>query len=145
MKMDYVLQPLCPTSPSFPHVFSGNPGGIRTGPPIKTFGGDGLGGRISSNPAAIFEGVHEAHEEMDERRIFLSILASTMLSNFLGLRQLLKDDLVVSDIARTKHAKFRKIFSIFSAVFAFFARKFFFVIFVSVVVRSTFLLIWRIF
>ena len=29
-------------SPSFPHVFSGNPGGIRTGPPIKTFGGDGL-------------------------------------------------------------------------------------------------------
>jgi len=27
---------------SFPHVFSGNPGGIRTGPPIKAFGGDGF-------------------------------------------------------------------------------------------------------
>jgi hypothetical protein len=25
---------------SFPHVFSGNPGEIPTGPPIKTFGGD---------------------------------------------------------------------------------------------------------
>jgi hypothetical protein len=31
------------TSPSFPHAFSGNPGGIGTGPPIKTFGGDVLG------------------------------------------------------------------------------------------------------
>ena len=31
------------TSPSFPHAFSGNPGGIRTGPPIKTFGGDDFG------------------------------------------------------------------------------------------------------
>jgi hypothetical protein len=29
-------------SPSFPHAFSGNPGDIRTGPPIKTFGGDTL-------------------------------------------------------------------------------------------------------
>jgi hypothetical protein len=28
--------------PSFPHAFSGNPGGIRTGPRIKTFGGDDL-------------------------------------------------------------------------------------------------------
>src|SRR6516165_3513719 len=28
--------------PSFPHVFSGNPEGIQTGPPIKTFGGDDL-------------------------------------------------------------------------------------------------------
>ena len=27
-------------SPSFPHVFSGNPGETRTGPPIRTFGGD---------------------------------------------------------------------------------------------------------
>ena len=27
---------------SFPHAFSGNPGEIRTGPPIKTFGGDNL-------------------------------------------------------------------------------------------------------
>jgi hypothetical protein len=35
---------------SFPHAFSGNPGEIRTGPPIKTFGGDGLEGRISSPP-----------------------------------------------------------------------------------------------
>jgi hypothetical protein len=26
--------------PSFPRAFSGNPGEIRTGPPIKTFGGD---------------------------------------------------------------------------------------------------------
>jgi hypothetical protein len=47
--MEYVLQHSnSPTSPSFPHAFSGNPGGIRTGPPIKTFGGDGLGSRISS-------------------------------------------------------------------------------------------------
>ena len=30
-------------SPSFPHVFSGNPGEFRTGAPIKTFGGDNLG------------------------------------------------------------------------------------------------------
>jgi len=29
-------------SSSFPHVFSGNPAGIRTGPPIKAFGGDGF-------------------------------------------------------------------------------------------------------
>jgi hypothetical protein len=27
---------------SFPHAFSGNPDEIRTGPPIKTFGGDDL-------------------------------------------------------------------------------------------------------
>jgi hypothetical protein len=31
--------------PSFPHAFSGNPGEFRTGPPIKTFGGDELGFR----------------------------------------------------------------------------------------------------
>ena len=31
--------------PSFPHAFSGNPGKIRTGPPIKAFGGDELGFR----------------------------------------------------------------------------------------------------
>ncbi len=30
-------------SPSFPHAFSGNPGEIRTGPPIRTFGGDAFG------------------------------------------------------------------------------------------------------
>jgi hypothetical protein len=49
MKTEYVLQAHnSPTSPSFPHAFSGNPGGIRTGPPIKTFGGDGLGRLISS-------------------------------------------------------------------------------------------------
>ena len=29
--------------PSFPHVFSGNPGETGTGPPIKTFGGDAFG------------------------------------------------------------------------------------------------------
>ena len=28
---------------SFPHAFSGNPGDIRTGPPIETFGGDDFG------------------------------------------------------------------------------------------------------
>src|SRR5437867_4937639 len=33
---------------SFPHAFSGNPGETGTGPPIRTFGGDGLGSRISS-------------------------------------------------------------------------------------------------
>src|SRR6266542_2778140 len=50
MKMEHVFDPnrSSPTSPSFPHVFSGNPGGIRTGPPIKTFGGDGFGSRIAS-------------------------------------------------------------------------------------------------
>jgi len=31
--------------PSFPHAFSGNPGELRTGPPIKAFGGDELGRR----------------------------------------------------------------------------------------------------
>ena len=31
--------------PSFPYAFSGNPGELRTGPPIKTFGGDELGCR----------------------------------------------------------------------------------------------------
>jgi hypothetical protein len=48
--MEHVFDPnrSSPTSPSFPHAFSGNPGGIRTGPPIKTFGGDGLESRISS-------------------------------------------------------------------------------------------------
>ncbi|HZM89954.1 MAG TPA: hypothetical protein VFF31_25765, partial [Blastocatellia bacterium] len=34
-------------SPSFPRVFSGNPGETLTGPPIETFGGDGFRG-ISS-------------------------------------------------------------------------------------------------
>jgi hypothetical protein len=49
--MEYVLTtPNSSTSPSFPHAFSGNPGEIRTGPPIKTFGGDGLGSGISSRP-----------------------------------------------------------------------------------------------
>jgi hypothetical protein len=43
--MEHVFDPnrSSPTSPSFPHAFSGNPGGIRTGPPIKTFGGDDFG------------------------------------------------------------------------------------------------------
>jgi hypothetical protein len=31
--------------PSFPYAFSGNPGELRTGPTMKTFGGDGLGRR----------------------------------------------------------------------------------------------------
>ena len=39
---------LLSTGLSFPHAFSGTPGESRTGPPIKTFGGDGLGSRISS-------------------------------------------------------------------------------------------------
>jgi hypothetical protein len=43
-----------PTSPSFPHAFSGNPGGIRTGPPIKTFGVTALGVALFVS-AAIFE------------------------------------------------------------------------------------------
>jgi hypothetical protein len=43
--MEHVFDPKrsSPTSASFPHAFSGNPGGIRTGPPIKTFGGDDFG------------------------------------------------------------------------------------------------------
>jgi hypothetical protein len=43
--MEHVFDPKrsSPTSPSFPRAFSGNPGGIRTGPPIKTFGGDDFG------------------------------------------------------------------------------------------------------
>src|SRR5687768_15664644 len=39
---------------SFPHACSGNPGGIRTGPPIKTFGGDDLGESHLFTAAAIF-------------------------------------------------------------------------------------------
>jgi hypothetical protein len=50
-----------PTSPSFPHAFSGNPGEIRTGPPIKTFGGDGFGVAFFA-PAVIFEGGREEHQ-----------------------------------------------------------------------------------
>jgi hypothetical protein len=34
-------------TPSFPHVFSGNPGETRTGPPIEAFGGDEFGSRHS--------------------------------------------------------------------------------------------------
>jgi tripartite-type tricarboxylate transporter receptor subunit TctC len=44
------IRPSSPKSPattSFPHAFSGNPGGIQNGPPIKTFRGDGLGRCIS--------------------------------------------------------------------------------------------------
>ena len=45
------LRTLVVSVPSFPHAFSENPGGFRTGPPIKTFGGDELGCRaqISSS------------------------------------------------------------------------------------------------
>jgi hypothetical protein len=53
----------CPSSPSFPHAFSGNPGRIRTGPPIKTFGRDGHGDSHLFTSAAIFEGTHARHEE----------------------------------------------------------------------------------
>src|SRR3990170_3150411 len=38
-------------SPSFPHVFSGNPGETGTGPPIKTFGGDAFG--INSHQSSL--------------------------------------------------------------------------------------------
>ena len=31
------------TTLSFPQAYSGNPGGIQTGPPIRAFGGDDLG------------------------------------------------------------------------------------------------------
>src|SRR5918996_1701120 len=64
MKMEHVVDPnaVLPTSPSFPHGFSGNPGGIRTGPPIRTFGGDGFG-VASLRPNQIFEGGHEVNEE----------------------------------------------------------------------------------
>jgi hypothetical protein len=58
--MEYVIRPLTPnspTSPSFPHAFSGNPGGIRTGPPIKTFRGNGLGSRIFY-PSCNFQKIH---------------------------------------------------------------------------------------
>ena len=63
--MEHVFDPnrTSPTSPSFPHAFSGNPGGIRTGPPIKTFGGDDFGVALFA-PAAIFKGAHEGHEEI---------------------------------------------------------------------------------
>jgi hypothetical protein len=47
--MEYVLQAAnSRTSLSFPHASSGSPGGIRIGPPIKTFGDDDLGSRFSS-------------------------------------------------------------------------------------------------
>ena len=56
--MEYVLQAAnSRTSLSFPHASSGNPGGIRTGPPIKTFGGDDPGESHLFISAAIFEGV----------------------------------------------------------------------------------------
>jgi hypothetical protein len=59
-KMEYVLQAAnSRTSLSFPQASSGNPGGIRTGPPIKTFGGDDLGESHLLTSAAIFEGDHE--------------------------------------------------------------------------------------
>ena len=64
IKMEYVLQAAnSRTSLSFPHASSGNPGGIRTGPPIKTFGGDDLGESHLFTSAAIFQGGHEVYEE----------------------------------------------------------------------------------
>jgi hypothetical protein len=46
-------------SPSFPHVSSGNPDETRTGPLIKTFGGDAFGSRHSvlSIPSSLLRGV----------------------------------------------------------------------------------------
>src|SRR5688572_5190459 len=50
IKMKYVLQSAnSRTSLSFPHASSGNPGGIRTGPPIKTFGVTILRSHLSGN------------------------------------------------------------------------------------------------
>jgi hypothetical protein len=58
----YVLQAAnSRTTLSFPHASSGNPGGIRPGPPIKTFGGDDLGDLHLFTSAAIFVGGHEDH------------------------------------------------------------------------------------
>ena len=37
------LNQLAIQRPSFPHALSGNPGESGSGPPIKTFGGDGIG------------------------------------------------------------------------------------------------------
>src|SRR3989338_9165708 len=45
--------------PSFPHAFSGNPGETRTGPPIKTFGGDNFGEnyhKVLSIPRSLLRG-----------------------------------------------------------------------------------------
>ena len=44
-----ILSATALVSSSFPRVFSGNPGEIRTGPPIKAFGGDGFA-FISARP-----------------------------------------------------------------------------------------------
>jgi hypothetical protein len=66
--MEYVLQAAdSRTSLSFPHASSGNPGGIRTGPPIKTFGGDDLSESHLFTSAAIFQAGHEAYEERKDR------------------------------------------------------------------------------
>ena len=47
-------------SPSFPHVFSGNPGGIRTGPPIKAFEVDDFDAFLLNR--ALFSRKPRAHE-----------------------------------------------------------------------------------
>ena len=60
--MEYVLQAAnSRTSLSFAHASSGNPGGIRTGPPIKAFGADDLGESHLFPSAAIFEGEREVY------------------------------------------------------------------------------------
>src|SRR3990170_3534754 len=49
----------CSQGPSFPHAFSGNPGETRTGPPIKTFGGDAFGEnyhKVLSIPRSLLRG-----------------------------------------------------------------------------------------
>jgi hypothetical protein len=46
MKIEQYFENPNSPSPSFPHAFSGNPGGFRTGPPIKPFGGDDFGSPI---------------------------------------------------------------------------------------------------
>jgi hypothetical protein len=55
----------CPTIPSFPHAFSGNPGGIRTGPPIKTFGVTVMGTRISARQPQFSKEITKATKKLD--------------------------------------------------------------------------------
>src|SRR4029453_6305581 len=86
MKMEYVRQPShSPTSPSFPHAFSGNPGEIRTGPPIKTFGGDGLGSRISAPQPLFSKEITKATKNPHNKPLNLRALRVLRVKNVLSL------------------------------------------------------------
>jgi hypothetical protein len=64
IKVEYLLQAAnSRTSLSFPHASSGNPGGIRTGPPIKHSAVTILGSRISSPQRQFSKKGQEEHEE----------------------------------------------------------------------------------